>query len=451
MKRSASFSEGRKDSIVRGGAGPVGLILLAALIFGTGCSRSTLNYQIAESIGTVGVYEGGEPVESPQMKAEREQREIAESEENVFRSELDEAAAYAASYFYEDAIEVLESIERTENNSGRIDEAVREYTSAMNSLTEYTGEIAHLCFPTLIEDTMRAFDGDERSSIYDSQMVTTKEFKGILEELYKNGYVLIRLSDIAKIFTDERGVSIMERESLMLPPDRKPIIISQDNLSYADVTNGDGIATKLVLDENGDVKALYTDSEGHDLKGDYDLIPILDSFIAEHPDFSYRGARGIVSVSGEEGVFGYMVAQGALMTESQNPETVSRIADALRAGGWEIACAGYSHAYMNDMSLDQLMDDVSQWKEQVGTLVGDASILFYPYGGEVEYPGDKLEYLLENGLIYLCGLWADQNFLELGENYMRQTRRFVDGYTLENAPDYFSAYFNVSTIIDRDR
>ena len=139
------------------------------------------------------------------------------------------------------------------------------------------------------------------------------------------------------------------------------------------------------------------------------------------------------------------------MTENQNLETVKQIADALRADGWEIACAGFAHSYMNDMTLDQLRNDISQWQEQVGALVGDASILFYPYGGEVEYPGDKLDYLLENGLIYLCGLWADQNFLELGENYMRQTRRFVDGYTLENAPDFFLAYFNTSSVIDPDR
>ena len=36
-------------------------LLAAAAIFGTGCSRSTLNYQIAESIGTLGQYENNEP------------------------------------------------------------------------------------------------------------------------------------------------------------------------------------------------------------------------------------------------------------------------------------------------------------------------------------------------------------------------------------------------------
>ena len=69
----------------------------------------------------------------------------------------------------------------------------------------------------------------------------------------------------------------------------------------------------------------------------------------------------------------------------------------------------------------------------------------------MRYPGDELDLLLENGLVYLCGLWADSDFLELGEGYMRQTRRFVDGYTLENAPSYFTAFFDASAVKDSDR
>ena len=40
-----------------------------------GCSRETLNAQLAESLGTTGMYAGNEPVESPKMKAERELKE----------------------------------------------------------------------------------------------------------------------------------------------------------------------------------------------------------------------------------------------------------------------------------------------------------------------------------------------------------------------------------------
>ena len=39
--------------------------------------------------------------------------------------------------------------------------------------------------------------------------------------------------------------------------------------------------------------------------GKYDLVPILDRFVEEHPDFSYRGAKAILALTGYNGVLGY--------------------------------------------------------------------------------------------------------------------------------------------------
>lgn len=431
------------------------IVLLAGLLgcvgFSIGCSRSTINYQIAESIGTLGQYENNEPVETPKMAEERKQREAAQAREDELQAQLDEAETLAKGYWYEQAIDRLQSITGEDASDPRVTQAIEQYQQAQDSLTAYEGDIAHLCFPGLIEDTMRAFDGDDMSYTYSSTMVTTKEFKAILEVLYESGYVLVHIHNIAHDETDDRGVTTMELQKRMLPPGKKPIIISQDNLNYAGIKNGDGIATRLVLDDEGKVKALYTDENGHDLKGDYDLIPILDSFVKEHPDFSMRGAKGIVSVSGSEGVFGYQVADTTVTSYEQNRNTVSEIADALISSGWSIACAGYSHSYMNDMSLEGLESDISRWLTEVGNQVGKVDVLFYPYGAEVEYPSDKLTYLLDSGFQYLCGLWGDTDYMEIGDGYMRQTRRFVDGYTLENAPQYFTGFFNVSQILDEDR
>ena len=431
------------------------IVLLAGLLgntwFVAGCSRSTLNYQIAESICTVGKYENNEPVETPKMAEERKQREEAQERESELQAQLDDAERLAQGYWYEEAIAMLSSITGEDASDPRIAQAIEQYQQAQDDLTAYEGDVAHLCFPGLIEDTMRAFDGDDMSYNYSSSMVTTKEFKGILESLYENGYILVDIHNIAHDETDDRSVTTMERQKLMLPPGKKPIIISQDNLNYAGIKNGDGIATQLVLDDAGEVKALYTDGDGHDLKGDYDLIPILDSFVEEHPDFSMRGAKGIVSVSGSEGVFGYQVTDTTVTSYEQNRNTVTQLANALKRSGWYIACAGYSHSYMSDMSLDGLQSDIGKWLSEVGNLIGQTDILFYPYGAEVGYPSDKLTYLLDNGFQYLCGLWGDTDYMELGEGYMRQTRRFVDGYTLENAPSYFTGFFNVSQILDEDR
>lgn len=429
---------------------PALLAFLAAVAL-CGCSHSMINYQVADAIGTLGEYENNEPVETPKMRAQRESEEAWQAAQAVLDEQIAAADALAASYRYDEAIDYLKAITQDELNRDRLEEKMNEYVNTQKTLTKYEGSIPHLCFPILIEDPKRAFDGDAMASVYDSNMITTAEFRNILDNLYEKGYVLVNMRDIARDETDSRGVTTLELQDIMLPSGKKPVVISQDNLNYANIINGDGIATKLVMDE-GDVKALYTDQEGHDLKGEYDLVPILDSFVAEHPDFSYRGAKGVVSVSGSEGAFGYQVASSSVLSNSEkNREDVQAIAQTLTKTGWEIACAGYSHSYMSDMSLEQLKSDIGQWKEEIGSLIGETSILFYPYGAEVEYPSEGLSYLKEEGFRYLCGLWGDTDYMEQGDGYMRQTRRFIDGYTLINAPSYFTDFFFVSDIKDPER
>ena len=78
------------------------LTLLAAAASVTllgGCSRSVLNYQIAECIGTLNQYENNEPVETPKMQAEREQRESEEALEKARTDALAQAESLALSYY----------------------------------------------------------------------------------------------------------------------------------------------------------------------------------------------------------------------------------------------------------------------------------------------------------------------------------------------------------------
>ena len=464
MMRRAHSTTFRKALAAAAAAG------LAAAVLGlSGCSRRQMNYQIAEAIGTDGKYENNEPVETPKMKEQRAAQEQSESEEQNVSKILQTAADQAAGYNYEEAIATLNTLSGNLALDSRVAEARKQYEAGDAALTAWDGDIPHLCFPTLIEDPSRAFDGDSLSDTYKSTMVTTDEFKAMLQSLYENNYILVDIHSIAKLQSE----GDMELQTLRLPSGKKPIVLSQDNVDYSSVKNGDGIATALTV-EDGAVKAKYTDADGHDLSGDYDLIPILDSFVAEHPDFSFRGARGIVSVSGKNGVFGYQLpdtGSSGSSSESENGDqadsssgssaasytddqkVIAEIAKVLTDEGWSIASAGWSHSYMNDASMttDQFRQEIDSWESKVAPLTGKADILFFPYGAEVSYPGDSLSYLLENGLVYLCGLWGDTDYKEIGDGYMRMTRRFVDGYSLKNAPDNFSSFFNVSDLIDKNR
>lgn len=429
-----------------------GLMLLAviAMLAGSGCSRSVRNYQIAECIGTLGKYENNEPVETPKMKAAREQQESESELESVKQAALDAAASLAESYRYEEAITYLQNtyLQNTEELQGdaRLAEAAAAYEKKQESLYQYTGDIPHFSFTNLVMDPSLAFDGDEYESAYRQNMITATEFQNILQTLYDKNYILIDLHSLANETASGSSVT-MTAQSPTVPEGKKPMILSVDNLSYSSMRNGDGVATSLTVGADGKVDAVYTDADGHDQKGDYDVIPVLEAFLELHPDFSYQGARGIVSVAGARGVFGYAIDGD----HADNQTAVKEIAAALKEQGWTIASSGYSYEYMYDMSYDTLSQDITNWLDQVGTLVGDSDTLLYPYGSEVDYGSEKGSYLINRGFRYLIGMWADGDHTEVNETYLRQTRRMVTGYVFENSPSSFSPYFEVSAILDPER
>ena len=59
---------------------------------------------------------------------------------------------------------------------------------------------------------------------------------------------------------------------------------------------------------------------------------------------------------------------------------------------------------------------------------------------------------LDGFLLWLNGaILADTDYREVTDEYMRMTRRFIDGYTLQNAPHYFTDFFVTENILDEDR
>ena len=416
-----------------------------------GCSRSVLNYQIAECIGTLNQYENNEPVEPPKMQAEREQRESEEALEKARTDALAQAESLALSYYYDEAIELLESTEVLKNDE-RAEEAVSQYQAKIDSFYEYEldkNDIGHLCFTNLVVDTKRAFDSDAYSQVYRENMITLTEFENILNTLYESGYVLLDIQSLAEETQSAKDV-LMTAKNPVLPQGKKPLVISVENLTYSSMVNGDGVATSLALDSIGEVGAVYTDENGHDLIGAYDVVPVLEQFIEEHPDFSYQGARGVISLSGADGAFGYLVEEDSEPNWEENQDTVKAIAQKLREDGWRFASAGYSYQYMGDMSYDTLKEDITKWQTNIGSLIGECNVLMYPYGSEVSYETEKAVFLIGQGFRYLVGVWPEGDHIEVNDTYLRQTRRMVTGYVLNNYPSYYSPYFGAGAI-DEER
>ena len=70
-------------------------VALSGAVMMSGCTRSQMNYQIAEAIGTDGMYENNEPVETPKMAEKRKLLEESESEEATLQEYLSQAEALA--------------------------------------------------------------------------------------------------------------------------------------------------------------------------------------------------------------------------------------------------------------------------------------------------------------------------------------------------------------------
>jgi len=218
---------------------------------------------------------------------------------------MDEAAVLAANYDYEGAIEKLDSFPDIANYPDMSTKRA-EYVNAMNSLVEYKdySQIPNLSFHVLIADPARAFNDKELGGKYNENFVTIDEFSKILDQLYANNYVLVDFDDFVSVGQTVSGTDQFEAKSIFLPQGKKPLMLTETMVNYFEYmvdSNNDGVAdaggagfaNKLVLDENGDIKAQYIDSSNNTLTGNYDFVPILEDFIKAHPDFSYRGARAL--------------------------------------------------------------------------------------------------------------------------------------------------------------
>ena len=83
-------------------------------------------------------------------------------------------------------------------------------------------------------------------------MTTVNEFNKILEQMYERGYVLVSLHDICYEVEDaENGGQKMVYGDIKLPEGKKAFVMSQDDLCYYEYQAGDGLATRIVIGEDG--------------------------------------------------------------------------------------------------------------------------------------------------------------------------------------------------------
>lgn len=379
-----------------------------------------------------------------------------------------EAEKLAAGYDYEAAISKLESLgdltQYPELNTKRAD-----YATAMQALVEYKdfSLVPNLSFHVLIEDMTRALQDTELGGKYNRNFVTTSEFSKILQQLYDNGYVLVDFDSFVSTKTDINGNEQFESGSIWLPADKKPVMITETMVNYFEYmvdgnsdgvadAQGDGFANKLVLDANGDIKAEYINADGQTLVGNYDLVPILESFIAEHPDFSYRGARAILAFTGDQGVFGYRCNTSYVSTKGQSyvdeqAAGAKAIANALREKGYTLASYTYNNKNYADFNANNIKADMDKWNQEVTTVIGAVdTFVFAQQGNLTDYTGSSFTMMYQNGFRYFISnaTNATNATTTINSTYVRQNRLMVTGNSMAWNPSWFTGLFNCNTVLE---
>ncbi|MDO5550128.1 MAG: polysaccharide deacetylase [Lachnospiraceae bacterium] len=345
----------------------------------------------------------------------------------------------AAGYDYDGAIALLQGNDEFSSHED-VTAAVSSYEAAKATLVEQDiSQIPHVFFHSIIMDTAKAFDGDSDSKGYNQVMTTKSELDKILNEMYRRGYVLVRLHDMAQEVTDENGNVRMTKGKILLPPGKKAFVMSQDDVCYYPYMEGDGFASRIVIGEDGMPTCEMVLDDGSTAVGNYDLVPILEAFIQEHPDFSYKGARAVLAFTGYEGILGYRTAASY---KDSNPDyeadrqKAAQVAQRLRECGWELASHSWGHRYLGQIDLDSFKTDTNKWESEVESLIGPTDIILYPFGDDISdwHPysmdNERYAYLHEMGFRYFCNVDASQTWVQLGDDYLRQGRLNLDGYRM---------------------
>ena len=248
--------------------------------------------------------------EKTDKKTQTESAAVVQTEtENKNVKILEEAQLMAAGYDYDAAIEKIKSAGGYEQDT-KMTAAISEYTSAKAACVAVDVDtVPHIFYHSLMNEPQVALNaslmGQQGADGMNAWMTTVDEFDKIVQKMYDNGYVFVRLRDLVVETKDANGnVSFTRNENLMLPAGKKPVVLSVDDLSYYHSYEKASYPDKLVLDKNGDVKCHYMKSDGTEEVGDFDVVPRLNSFLEKHPDGAYRGARGMIALTGYDGVLG---------------------------------------------------------------------------------------------------------------------------------------------------
>jgi predicted small secreted protein len=295
-------------------------------------------------------------------------------------------------------------------------------------LVRWHGQVEQLFVHPLVLEPGLAFTADPLGRGFADYFVTAVEFRRILDQLWRNGWTLVSPLAVAS-------------KRVFVPPGRKPLVLQEDDVNYYGYFHNRGLAGRLVVGPTGHVMAEHVDAAGQHLT-DQDVVPLVDAEVARHPLFSVGGAKGLLALTGYEGLFGEHD-----LTDSAVRDRVRALASALRADGWVLASHTYGHINLSVDSLAVIQRDTTRWRALTKGLLGPVHVLVYPFGARPTEAGRAL--LRDAGFTVQYDIdvrplrWVD-------EGVVMMSRRHVDGFAFED-PTTMAPFFDVASVRDARR
>lgn len=454
--------------------------------------------QREETLPTVSLTESAPPETE---ETEEPTKGLPENLEEIMAA----AEVKAAMYDYDAAIEYVKTEIPDFLEYQEVLDAITRWKEEKSELVKWADntQITHIFFHILVADETTAFANTnyERDD-YNMVMTTIEEFKKIIQILYDKGYVMVHMSDIAEIQEQADGTEKMVFKEIFLPEGKQPFVLSQDDVCFYEYMleagggtkaseKGDtytGYATKFVYDEDGKITCEMKMQDGTYSYGAYDMVPIIDAFVEEHPDFSYHGAKGTLALTGYNGIFGYRTSyisygsdevleqhydelfKSPMFDEAEayrlaridkthlydndqieaDRAIAARIAQTLKDTGWKLASHTWGHMNManhdSQNPAERFYRDTQWWDVEVRSLIGDTDTIIFAFGGDLgswrPYNSENKLYtwLKADGFNYYANVdavnayWVqrvasvkseDGSYADSG--YFRQARRNLDG------------------------
>ena len=313
----------------------------------------------------------------------------------------------------------------------------------------YEGQVRHIFFHPLVAWPEIAFTGSMKEHMME-WFVTADEYKKILFELYMADYVLVHIDELYDV-TYSDGVRTVTGKKALVPEGKKPIVLSIDDLSYHKYMKENGVVHRLVFDENGEIAAWTDNGNGGEISYDLDVVTVLEDFIRKYPDFSIRGARGIIALTGYEGVLGYNTHELDAPGYQEEVEKAIAVVNKLKELGWRFASHSWGHPNLPTVSMTRFMSDTNRWDIEVRPIVGDTNLFIYPFGARLETQENRHSVLRERDFYIFFGVGGGYGYSQF-PGFININRRNIDGFYFREYRNrqYPEKLFDFEKVIDKE-